>query len=108
MTDTTSLNTESALDGFRRKLVEPAAILYAVQKLRGDEVRDKTKEAYGQLVDAHLLITGVLAAGLLRLNGVVRPTLRTSEERSALFASYVIGMSAMENALEEGRYLQAS
>ena len=51
----------------------------------------KAKQAYGRLIDAHLLVAGVLGAVLLRTNGVVTPTTATSEERNALFAGFVIG-----------------
>jgi hypothetical protein len=91
----------------QRELIESATTLYAVQKVYGDKVREQSKAAYRRLVDAHLLITGVLATGLLRTNGKITPITNTSEERNALFASYVIGMETCERAIEEGRYLQA-
>lgn len=100
-------NIEAAVEIHQRELIESAATLYAVQKIHGDKVREQSKAAYRRLVDAHLLITGVLAIGLLRVNGKISPITDTSEERNALFASYVIGMVACERAIEEGRYLQA-
>lgn len=96
-----------AVEVHKRELIESAATLYAVQKIYGDKVREQSKASYRRLVDAHLLITGVLATGLLRINGKISPITDTSEERNALFASYVIGMEACERTLEEGRYLQA-
>ncbi len=98
---------EAAVGVQERELIESAATLYAAQKIYGDEVREQTKVAYRRLVDAHLLITGVLATGLLRTNGKITPITDISEERNALFASYVIGMDLCERAIEEGRYLQA-
>lgn len=98
---------EAAVEVHRRELIESAATLYAVQKVYGDKVREQSKAAYRRLVDAHLLITGVLATGLLRINGKIVQITDTSEERDALFASYVIGMEACERTIEEGRYLQA-
>src|SRR5713101_9570728 len=98
---------ESAVEVHKRELIESAATLYAFQKIYGDKVREQSKAAYRRLVDAHLLIMGVLAAGLLRTNGKITSITDTSEERKALFASYVIGMEACERAIEEGRYLQA-
>jgi hypothetical protein len=74
----------------------------------GDKARGQTKNAYGRLMDAHLLATGVLAAALLRVNGVISPTTSIGEQRDALFASFVIGITSCENAIEEGRYLQAA
>jgi hypothetical protein len=98
---------EAAVDVQQRELIESAATLYAAQKIYGDKVREQSRAAYRRLVDAHLLIAGVLATGLLRTNGKVTPITDTSEERNALFASYVIGMEPCERAIEEGRYLQA-
>jgi len=98
---------EATVEAHSRELIESAATLYAVQKIYGDKVRKQSKAAYRRLVDAHLLITGVLATWLLRTNGKITPITDTSEERDALFASYVIGMEACERAIEEGRYLQA-
>ncbi|MEO7863799.1 MAG: hypothetical protein ABIU05_25885 [Nitrospirales bacterium] len=98
---------EAAVEAHKRELIESAATLYAVQKIYGDKVREQSKAAYRRLVDAHLLITGVLATGLLRANGKISPITDTSEERDGLFASYVIGMEACERTIEEGRYLQA-
>jgi hypothetical protein len=72
-----------------------------------DKVREQTMKAYGRLIDAHLLTTGVLAAALLRVNGKIAPITPISEERNALFASFVIGIEACESAIAEGRYLQA-
>lgn len=98
---------DAALEAHQRELIESAATLYAVQKEYGEKVREQSKAAYRRLLDAHLLITGVLAAALLRINGKIAPTTNASEERNALFASYVIGMDTCERAIEEGRYLQA-
>lgn len=98
---------EAAVDVHKRELIKSASTLYAVQKVYGDKVREQSRAAYRRLVDAHLLITGVLATGLLRINGKITPITDTSAERDALFASYVIGMEACERTIEEGRYLQA-
>ena len=108
MSDVTmSSDIEAALAAHRHELIESAATLYAVQDVFGKKVRDQSKAAFGRLVDAHLLIAGVLAAALLRTNGKITPITDTSEERDALFASYIIGMDACERAIMEGRYLQA-
>jgi hypothetical protein len=54
-------------------LIHPAAMLYGVQKMFGDQAKAKAKQAYGQLIDVHLLVPGVLGACLLRTNGAVTP-----------------------------------
>jgi len=98
---------ETVVNAHQRELIEPAATLFAAQRVYGDKVREQTMKAYGRLVDAHLLTTGVLASALLRVNGKIAPVTPTSEERDALFASFVIGIESCESAIAEGRYLQA-
>lgn len=100
-------NDRESIEDYKKALIHLAAMLYGVQKMFGDQARAKAKQAYGQLNDAHLLVAGVLGAGLLRTNGVVTPSTATSEERNALFAAFVIGLNACESAIEEARYLQA-
>lgn len=103
----TSDDDDESIEEHKQALIQPAAMLYGVQKMFGDQARVKAKQAYGRLIDAHLLVAGVLGAGLLRTNGVVTPTTATSEERNALFAGFVIGLNACESAIEEAHYLQA-
>jgi hypothetical protein len=98
---------EASVTAHLHELAGPRAKLFAAQRLSGDKVREQTKGAYGRLVDAHLLITGVLSAALLRVHGRMTQTDATKEESRALFASFVIGMVVCESAIEEGRYLQA-
>lgn len=104
MTD--ALN-EEAIERHKQELIEQAATLYAVQKVYGDQAKAKSMAVYGRLIDAHLLVTGVLASGLLRINGTVVEGERTAFERDALFAAFVIGMAPCETAIAEARYLQA-
>ncbi|MFD2029807.1 hypothetical protein ACFSKM_04845 [Ancylobacter dichloromethanicus] len=104
MTD--ALN-EEAIEPHKQELIEQAATLYAVQKVYGDQAKAKSMAVYGRLIDAHLLVTGVLASGLLRINGTVVEGERTAFERDALFAAFVIGMAPCETAIAEARYLQA-
>ena len=103
-----SKNIETEVEAQKLELIESAATLFAVQRLHGEKTQEQTMQSYGRLVDAHLLIVGVLASALLRVNGKISPTTPTSEERDALFASFVIGMEVCEKAIAEGRYLQAS
>jgi hypothetical protein len=48
-----------SIEDHKRELIRPAAMLYGVQKMFGDQARTKAKQAYGQLIDAHLLVAGV-------------------------------------------------
>src|SRR5260221_10417635 len=82
-------------------------MLFAVQRIYGDEVRAQTMKAYGRLLDAHLLMTGVLAAALFRMHGKITPIGPLDEQRNALLAAFVIGIETCEGAMSEGRYLQA-
>jgi len=101
-------NIDATVKAYQLELIGPAAKLFAIQKVYGEEVHKKTMMAYGKLVDAHMLATGVLASGLLRISGKSCSSTPESNERSALFASFVIGMTTCESAIAEGRYLQAS
>lgn len=78
---------EDAIERHKEALIEPAATLYAVQKVFGDQAKAKSMAAYGRLIDAHMLATGVLASGILRINGAVVEGDQTTFERDALFAA---------------------
>ncbi|WHZ14986.1 MAG: hypothetical protein OJF52_001826 [Nitrospira sp.] len=49
---------EDAIERHKREFIEPAAMLYAVQKVYGDQTKAKAMAAYGRLLDAHMLVTG--------------------------------------------------
>lgn len=107
LTNEAESDNEQDLRKFTAQFLKPASTLFAVQKVQGATVREETTRAYRKMVDAHLLITGVLAAAIERVGGKVVETSPAYEERTALFASFVIGMDLCERAIEEGRYLQA-
>jgi hypothetical protein len=46
---------EDAIERHKCELIEPAAMLYAVQKVYGDQAKAKAMAAYGRLIDAHML-----------------------------------------------------
>jgi len=98
---------EAEIESYQRALIEPAAMLFGLQKLYGDKVCKQTRAAYGRMNDAHMLIMGVLSAALHRTHGKIVPITPTSEERESLFAGFVIGIPLCERAIEEGRYIQA-
>ncbi len=98
---------EAAIERHKEALIEPAATLYAVQKVFGDQAKAKSMAAYGRLIDAHMLATGVLASSILRINGAVVEGDQTTFERDALFAAFIIGLEPCERAIAEARYLQA-
>lgn len=98
---------EAQFKAYQQELVEPAALLFSMQRLQGGEVRRQSMSAYGRLRDAHLLLTGVLGAALLRVNGKITEYLPAYELCEPLYASFVIGLESSEGAIAEGRYLQA-
>ena len=93
-----SVELKATFDSHGLERIEAAATMYVVQRAASDRVRELTKIAYGALLDAHLLITGVLATGMLRTNGKIVKCTDTSEERGALFAAYFIGMDLCAKA----------
>lgn len=98
---------DSRVRALQEDLIEPAAMLMAWGRLQADKVRQQTMPAYGRLTDAHLLLSGVLAAALLRISGKIVPAGDSTAELNGLFASFVIGMDTCERTIAEGAYLQA-
>jgi hypothetical protein len=99
---------QEQFEAAKNDLLEPAATLLAVQKIEGDKVRQPSRNAYGRLVSAHLLVNGVLWVLLRKSHGKLDAYSRPRHESEALIASFVIGLSVREQAIEEGRYLQAA
>lgn len=90
------------------KMILPASTMLAAQEVSAKDVREKSKIGYSKLLDANLLVTGVIASALLRVNGELSPLQKTSLERGALVAGFVTGVGFCEKAISEGYYLQAS
>lgn len=90
-----------------KRLLKSAAMFFAIQQDAGERVRKQTMEGYGRLRDAHLLLTGVLGSALIRASGLKVELREGDMERTALLASFVIGMDLCERAIAEGRLLQA-
>jgi hypothetical protein len=62
-------NKTARLEQLKAALYEPGSTICAAQKFAGAEVRAKSMAAFGRMVDAHLLVTGVLGGMLLRTDG---------------------------------------
>jgi hypothetical protein len=92
---------------WRERLLEPFATMLATQKVSGDAVREETRAALGDLRNAHLLVVGIAGAFMLRTNGKLAPFDSDRDARGALFAALIMGLGLCEQAIEEGRYLQA-
>lgn len=98
---------EQRLANCAEQLLSPAATISAIQRVHGARVRELTMRAYGRLSEAHMLLSGVLASAILKVDGKIVEASQVGQERSALFASFVIGMELSETAIADGRYLQA-
>lgn len=77
-------------------------------KQAGACVREKSKESYGRLLDAHGLMTGTLNNALKRRNGEPGNTSEATSHRLLLLGSFVQGIDLCETAISEGLYVQAA
>lgn len=96
-----------SIDDLKASLIEGAGTILAIHDVYGSEVRKKSLAAFGKMVHAHLLVTGVVGTVLMRTNGKVMSPTPVSARRNALFGSFVLGLSLCEKAICEGYYLQA-
>ena len=99
---------DADVEDHKRELKEPAATLFAVQRHYGDKVREQTMGG----LRPDLLKHTCLSWACLLLPCYVSmarssPSRQPGEEREALFASFIIGIKTCEDAIAEGRYLQA-
>lgn len=101
------LDFEKKIAVCAQRLLEPASTIFAVQKVYGEKIQERSKRSYGRLTEAHLLLSGVIGAAIIRTDGKIVEASQIGQERTALFASFVIGMPLCETAIAEGRYLQA-
>lgn len=86
----------------------PSAVeMYVLQKNAGETIRKQTIEGYGRLAEAHGYILEAASVPLFRIHGKERDLVKGAAHKSMLFASLFIGMSLVEDAIAEGRYLQA-
>ena len=92
----------------QKKMIAPASRMLALQQQEEQKVRKLSLDAYGQLVEANLLITGVIASILFRLNGRVSMAFGNVHERMSLLSSFVIGIDLCERSISGGKYIQAS
>lgn len=98
---------ENSLRAIQEDHVKSAKLVASHFRFQADKVHEQTLPAYGRLTDAHLLLSGVLSAALLRVNGKITPAGNNTAELNALFAAFVIGMDTCERTIAEGAYLQA-
>jgi len=103
LSDKFAANTQS----FPGEVSDPAGLLYGIQKAYGKEARKQSHAAYKTLITAHALLAGVIMRAMRRANRLITEVTTINEERNALFACYIIGMTTCEKAIEQARYLQA-
>jgi len=85
-----------------------AADLLAGLKVQGVAVRESAKTTYGLLLDAHMLLTGVIQSALRRKSLVPGKPSEPTAHRLLLIASFVQGIDLCETAITEGFYFQAA
>jgi hypothetical protein len=74
-----------------------------------NEIREKSKREYGSgLLDAHLMVTGVLHEVLSRKSLIPGKTNKSIANRRVVIVSFVQGIPICEEAIREGLYVQAA
>ena len=74
-----------------------------------NEIREKSKREYGSgLLDAHLMVTGVLHEVLSRKSLIPGKTNKSIANRRVLIVSFIQGIPICEEAISEGLYVQAA
>jgi len=75
---------------------------------QGSEIREHSKRAYNQLLDAHLLAMGALGHAVMRQVDKAGKADTSIDQRFNLFASFAQGVPFCELAISEGLYVQAA
>lgn len=88
--------------------IRAACDLLGNLKIEGEKNREKSKSAYGAVLEAHALMTGTLQKAFLRKNGVPGQTTEQVSQRLLLLASFVHGIDLCETSISEGFYIQAA
>jgi hypothetical protein len=83
-------------------------LLSSIRESR-NEIREKSKREYGSgLLDAHLMVTGVLHEVLSRKSLIPGKTNKSIANRRVVIVSFVQGIPICEEAIREGLYVQAA
>lgn len=83
-------------------------LLSSIRESR-NEIREKSKREYGSgLLDAHLMVTGVLHEVLSRKSLIPGKTNKSIANRRVVIVSFVQGIPICEEAIREGPYVQAA
>lgn len=85
-----------------------ACELLGTLKVEGARIRERSKESYGEVLEAHALMTGTLHSALMRQNAKPGKTSEATSKRLLLLASFIQGIDLCETSISEGFYLQAA
>ncbi len=88
--------------------LEEGVHLFASQRQKGSEIRARSKEAYGDLIDAHLLGMGVIASAISAVNSKPGKTEGDLSQLLSLTASFIQGIDTCETTISEGYYVSAT
>lgn len=91
-----------------KEISQGAAILVGMQNIKGKEARELSHTACGDLLKAHILVTGALGSCLLRMNGLRARVTPQSLDRDAVLAAFIVGLSVCDDAILEARYVQSA
>jgi hypothetical protein len=111
LTEAMQEDSQPSEDDFRKAegiLKSGIDLLSSIEKSRS-EIREKSKLEYGSgLLDAHLLVTGVLHETLSRKSLIPGKTNKSITNRRVLIVSFIQGIPICEEAISEGLYVQAA
>lgn len=88
--------------------LKAACELLGALKTQGAQIRERSKESYGSVLEAHGLMTGTLFTALMRHNAEPGKTSEETSQRLLLLASFIQGIDLCETSISEGFYLQAA
>ena len=89
-------------------LFEAAMGLLGLQVAAGDSIREQSKERYGHLLDAHMLVTGALGSAITRRDGERAAIVGDSQRQIVIIAAFIQGLNLVECSISEGYYIQAA
>lgn len=100
------------LDDLLEDLTQPlrsgATIFEDLQASAGVDAKSQTLKALGRLTSADTILKGLVFRALHKMHGKRMPFEDKSHRISALIANFVLGLSVVEVAIFEARYLQAA
>jgi len=90
------------------RLISSALKFFEVQKIVGTSIREKSKVAYGRLLDGHMLVLGAINLAIDRKNSIPGNTSPKLSNIFSLSVSFLQGIDVCESLISDGYYIQAS